>query len=359
MEDPFFSDREGVGKDAQKKVEDARQTVEDDAVREPPDWLPDGWIWEVRIGDDGEHYEYYICPVSGAEFRMKAEVLNYLFSEMDEQYVESMEAAAAHGMLHKTHDWLPQGWLLEIRLGGENMDKMYKFYVYPALAVRLFSKEDVLLYVKEMKISKCDTNGQCDTSSRENILAEVDFNPYGLPPGWVKEVVFRKSKEGTNGGMRKDPYYTDPISHYTFRSLKSAVRYLETKERPKLSFIQKSSVHEVYNFEKFADLHESLRKRLLPKGGKSDMTTASSSKSTLSSRGVKINYHEKTLYGSESIDTSTDSVSPNEHKELKKKSMKTTRKETDSSKTIKRPRGRPPKVAKQTGGDTNGRDHHI
>lgn len=39
--------------------------------------------------------------------------------------------------------------------------------------------------------------------------------------------------------------------------------------------------------------------------------------------------------------------------------MKTTRKETNSSKTIKRPRGRPYKVAKQTGGDTNGRNHQI
>ena len=50
MEAPFFSDCEGVGgesrEDGQKRVEDAQEIVED-GVREPPDWLPDGWIMEV------------------------------------------------------------------------------------------------------------------------------------------------------------------------------------------------------------------------------------------------------------------------------------------------------------------------
>ena len=54
MEDPFFSHREGVGgesaDDAQKSVEDAQEILED-GVTKPPDWLLDGWIWEVRHGD--------------------------------------------------------------------------------------------------------------------------------------------------------------------------------------------------------------------------------------------------------------------------------------------------------------------
>ncbi|XBI88278.1 hypothetical protein VPH35_026263 [Triticum aestivum] len=327
--------------DAQKKVEDGREMVEDGGVREPPDWLPDGWIWEVRRGDDGELYEYYICPVSGAEFRMKAEVLNYLFSEMDEKYIESMDAAAAPGMLHKEHDWLPEGWRLEIRAGGENKDKMYKFYIYPPLGIRLFSKEDVLLYLKEMKVSNCDTDGQCDTSTRDNVLAELILNPSGLPPGWVLEFVYRKA--GSNGEMRKDPYYTDPVSHYTFRTLKSAVRYVETEELTERAFIQNTSVHEVYNFDKSADLHESLRKRLQTKYEKAAIKAASSSKPGRSSREVEINYHEKTLNRVEDIDTSMDPVSPNECKEIKKKSRKTTRKEPNSSKSIKDASGRPSK----------------
>jgi hypothetical protein len=26
----------------------------------------------------------------------------------------------------KEHEWLPKGWVMEIRAGGEKMDKMYK-----------------------------------------------------------------------------------------------------------------------------------------------------------------------------------------------------------------------------------------
>jgi hypothetical protein len=44
-----------------------------------------------------------------------------------------------------------------------------QFYVYPAMGVRVFSKEDVLLYAKEMKITEYDTDGQCDTNSQDNV----------------------------------------------------------------------------------------------------------------------------------------------------------------------------------------------
>lgn len=35
------------------------------------------------------------------------------------------------------------------------------------------------------------------------ILAMVEFNPDGLPEGWVKEIIFRKC----NDGIRKDPVH--------------------------------------------------------------------------------------------------------------------------------------------------------
>ncbi|XBI44370.1 hypothetical protein VPH35_109009 [Triticum aestivum] len=323
-----------------KLVKDVKGKLED-AVVEPPEWLPDGWIMEVQRDDDGALYKYFICPVPGAKFRMKAEVLNYLFSEMDERYLEAKDHVD-HNML-LSHEWLPKGWLIEIRAGGENMDKIYKFYVYPAMGVRAFSKEDVLLYVNEMKISKYDTYGQCDTSSRDNILAEVEFNPSGLPHGWVKEMVYRKTLEGT----RKDPYYTEPGRNYVFRTLTSAIRYLQTGNITKRSFIQRTSVHELYNFEKSADLHESLRKRLA-KNVMNDKTHASPSRPRRSTEGKKININEQSL--DEDVNTSTHLVPPNEHQEIKKKNMTAKGKEAYSSKAIKRPRGRPPKVVKQTEG---------
>ena len=49
-------------------------------------------------------------------------------------------------------------------------------------------------------------------------------------------------------------YYTDPVSHYVFRTLKAALRFLETGKTTKRQFIQKTSVHDLYSFEKSADL---------------------------------------------------------------------------------------------------------
>jgi hypothetical protein len=40
--------------------------------------------------------------------------------------------------MQKVHEWLPKGWLDEIRAGGENMDKMFKvifFLPLPYLVV--------------------------------------------------------------------------------------------------------------------------------------------------------------------------------------------------------------------------------
>jgi hypothetical protein len=49
-------------------------------------------------------------------------------------------------------------------------------------------------------------------------------------------------------------YYTDPVTQYVFRTLKAAIRFLETGEVTKRKFIQKTSVHDLYSFEKSADL---------------------------------------------------------------------------------------------------------
>jgi hypothetical protein len=46
-------------------------------------------------------------------------------------------------------------------------------------------------------------------------------------------------------------------------------------------------------------------------------------------------------------DISASSDSPNEHQNIKKKIMETKRGQSSSSKTMKRPRGRPPKVVKE------------
>ncbi|KAG0542854.1 hypothetical protein BDA96_02G139800 [Sorghum bicolor] len=230
-----------------------------EALAEPPDWLPDGWIIEVYRTEDGTIIRYYTSPISNYTFTTKSEVLEYLFSRTDERMLESKERGAKN-TLQRQHEWLPKGWVMEIRAAGEKTDKMYKFYVHSITGVRLLSKQDVLLYINEANVSGCNTNGQCDTSSEDNILAKVDFRPSGLPEGWIKEIVYRKTKEGLT---RRDPYYTDPASSYTFRTLKSALSFLETGKVSKHAFIQRTSVHDLYSFEICANMHESLRNRLM------------------------------------------------------------------------------------------------
>ncbi|KAL5214279.1 hypothetical protein ABZP36_003431 [Zizania latifolia] len=294
---------EQEAKQLEKATDNPQEDDED--VFERPGWLPDGWIMEVYRGDDGTILQYYTSPVSGFTFMRESEVLQYLFSGIDERFLES-ENCAVDNNLSRTHQWLPKGWLIEIRAGGENMDKMYKFYVYPPTGIRLCSKEDVLLYITDKKISGYDLNGQCDTSSQENILANVEVKPDLLPEGWVKEVVFRKT---ANNGIRRDPYYRDPVRNYAFRTHKSAMLYLETGKVTKRAFIPKTNVHELYSFEKSAKLHESLRTRLTFKA-KNNQLPSRPSNSKNSSHGEETHDDEQSSYNSEDSGYYKDSDSP-------------------------------------------------
>ncbi|CAN6317744.1 unnamed protein product [Urochloa humidicola] len=255
VEDQIASSEE----EEEDQIAPSEEKEDMEALAEPPDWLPDGWIMEVYRAEDGTINRYYTSPISNYTFNMKSEVLEYLFSQADERILESKESGAEN-TFQKEHKWLPKGWVMEVRAGGERMDKMYKFYVYPKNGVRLISKQDVLMYINDAKVSECDTNGQCNTNSEDNLLAIVDFHPSGVPEGWVKELVYRKTKEGL---IRRDPYYTDPASSYTFRTLKSALCFVETGKVSKRAFVQRISVHDLYSFDKSADLHESLRGRLI------------------------------------------------------------------------------------------------
>nr|CAH67925.1 OSIGBa0138E08-OSIGBa0161L23.6 [Oryza sativa] len=340
-----------ISDDEKKEIQQDVEDLEEEEER--PGWLPDGWIMEVYQGDDGTIYRYYTSPISGLTFTMKSEVLQYLFSGMDERFLESKNCAADNQLINNsvyvsptmtymqmTHEWLPKGWIIEVRAGGKNMNKMYKFYVYPPAGVRLFSKEDVLLYINKSEITGFDTNGECDTRTKDNILANVEFNPHSLPEGWVKEVVFRKTKTGV---IRKDPYFTDPVNNYSFRTRKSAMLYVQTGKVPKRAFIQRTSVHDLYSFEKSADLHESLKKRL-------DFAARTNRKSRRSLKSKNSSLTEKSLSDEESSykygDSSDDlSDSSSEVKKNKGKLEKTTckTKKSVSFNTAKRPVGRPSK----------------
>ncbi|GJN21048.1 hypothetical protein PR202_gb08494 [Eleusine coracana subsp. coracana] len=162
------SDKE---EDEQQVMAQGNEEVKEDveSLEEPSDWLPDGWIMEIYHNDDGTFNKYYISPVSGCTFTTQSDVMKHLFSATDERILKAKETAEKNQFM-RTHDWLPKGWQLEIRAGGKNMDKMYKFFLDPQAGVRLQSKED--------------------------ILANVELNPDELLKGWVKEVAFRRTEKG-------------------------------------------------------------------------------------------------------------------------------------------------------------------
>ncbi|OEL28921.1 hypothetical protein BAE44_0010061 [Dichanthelium oligosanthes] len=285
---------------------------------------------EVFRAEDGTINRYYTSPISGYTFNMKSEVLEYLFSQTEERILES-KGSGAEKIIQKGHEWLPKGWVMEIRAGGEKKDKMYKFYVYPKNRVRLLSKQDVLLYINEAKVSECDTNGECHTNSQDNLLAIVEFHPSGLPEGWVKELVFRKTKDGL---IRRDPYYTDPASSYTFRTLKSALSFVETGNISKRAFIQRISVHDLYSFDKSTDLHESLRSRLIIN------ETPYRRRASRSTRTPQIEYGQN-INSSRDGDSPSGSDAPYEPEEENIRSRKAKGKAVSNSKTVNRSTRRP------------------
>lgn len=179
--------------------------------------------------------------------------------------------------LQGKYNWIPEGWVMEIRAGWEGKKKkLFKFFVHKSSGVLLSSKKDVLAFeeivketkipplrwpckenvlvfqevVKQRKASRGITEKECDTSSQDNILAQLEFFTWRLSAGWVKETVFRKCDQG----VKKDLYFTDPISHLVFRTKKSAEQYFWTKKNRKDGCSPTLSVTKKY----FSDEHRDM-----------------------------------------------------------------------------------------------------
>ncbi|KAG2569855.1 hypothetical protein PVAP13_7NG444700 [Panicum virgatum] len=230
---------------------------------ETPDWLPDGFEMEGYYERDGTFKTTaYICPVSGLKFKMMEEVLDYCFSDGIERAIAGKETLQDKTTLQGKYAWLRQkhGWVLEIRAGGENFSKMFKFYAHLSAGVRLASKHEVLNYIDEAELPQY-VNEDCDTSSEDNIIAQLDFNINSLPPGWVKETTFRKCSDD----IRKDTFYTDPVTKKVFRSLKSAEQYVISGE-PMDAHVPIMSVTDMYYFDRCTDMLPCLARRLKMEG---------------------------------------------------------------------------------------------
>ncbi|RLM73764.1 hypothetical protein C2845_PM15G26340 [Panicum miliaceum] len=206
-------------------------------------WLPDGFEMEGYYERDGTFKTTaYICPVSGLKFTMMREVLDYCCSDGMERAIAGKETlqdkttpqtwmvcqshrCEMHAVLGK-YAWLRQkhGWVLEIRAGGDNFSKMFKFYAHLSAGVRFASKNE--------------------------IIAQLEFRINSLPPGSVKETAFRKCSDG----IRKDTFFTDPITKKVFRPLlKSAEQYITSGELVG-AHVPIMSVTDMYYFDRCTDM---------------------------------------------------------------------------------------------------------
>ncbi|KAL6651770.1 hypothetical protein ACP70R_010695 [Stipagrostis hirtigluma subsp. patula] len=237
------------------------QEPDDNGEFPRPDWLPQGFGMRVyRRLSDGSALMEYTCPVMGVKKKLysEREVREYVSSGAYGRAVAAAATLDDKTTLQGKYKWLvyQPRWGLEIRAGGPNMNKLFKFYAYWHGNLRFTSQNDAVLYMHEETISKC-SNLECDTTSEDNIIAQLHFCIPELPPGWVKEIEFRK----VNGGMRRDVFYTDPINQRVYRSLTTAKQYFESGIEGS-SYKPIKSVTDLYLFDNYIDMLPCLAKRL-------------------------------------------------------------------------------------------------
>ncbi|KAJ8554457.1 hypothetical protein K7X08_025135 [Anisodus acutangulus] len=122
--------------------------------------------------------------------------------------------------------WLPDGWKVEVK--ARKKGKKEKWYSDPSKGLEFCSKADVLRYLSSVD-SNCSKNSDTKEMEKKGTGKTEEATSEGLPSGWIKELkVRRKGRK-----IRKDPYYIDPVSGQTFRSMKQVSQFLETRESGK------------------------------------------------------------------------------------------------------------------------------
>ncbi|KAE9597740.1 putative DNA-binding domain-containing protein [Lupinus albus] len=198
---------------------------------EHPEWLPDGWDMDIRTRKSGPHmgspYKCYTDPLKRYTFYSKPEVLRYLENIKDNNYTIEKGKKCTNAHSPRNIMVKEKGKRKEKEKGKEkeegnsctsNKEKECTNTHTPNNVVDEKEKEKEDNSCTSKKDKKCTT-----THPRSNVVVEKS-NVEDLPPGWIKEVKERK----VGNGIKKDPFYTDPVSGYVFRSKKDVLRYLES-----------------------------------------------------------------------------------------------------------------------------------
>ncbi|XP_031278326.1 uncharacterized protein LOC116136796 [Pistacia vera] len=277
---------------------------------EHPDWLPDGWVVDLKTRKSGvligRPYKIYTDPLTGCKFFSKPEVLRYLESAKRKncsskqketcnlesakrkscsskrketcnlesakrkscsskwKETRNLESAKRRSCSSKrketrkkmcsaskvvveksTVDDLPPGWIKETKIRKNAFGvRRDPYYTDPVSGYVFRSKKDVFRYLETGEISRhAFKPAKRDAHDLEALVVVEKSTVDDLPPGWIKETKIRKNAFG----VRRDPYYTDPVSGYVFRSKKDVFRYLETGEISRHAF--KPSKRDAHDLE--------------------------------------------------------------------------------------------------------------
>ncbi|XP_042511854.1 uncharacterized protein LOC122086983 isoform X2 [Macadamia integrifolia] len=171
------------------------------AIEKSPEWLPPGWILEIKKRPDGKKDSYYINLETGEKCRSKIEVARHTNSGNLCEYMPRKSKRCTkdnENQIVQVEDdvpnWLPTDWsmVIQTRKSGYRAGQKYKVVV-------------------------------------EKHTAEE------LPSGWIKEIKVTQLADRT----RRDLSYIDSVTGYEFRSKKDVFRYLESGDVGKCASMPK------------------------------------------------------------------------------------------------------------------------
>ncbi|KAG8382270.1 hypothetical protein BUALT_Bualt05G0059300 [Buddleja alternifolia] len=233
-----------------------------------PEWLPPGFTEKFKY-KNGRKIKYYYNVATGEKYHSKKDVISATTGNVshgtpqttndDNGFSSNNKVDAISPEPNDSPDPLPSGWTVEEKHETleDARDQLTRFYSRAAVARYLNSVHHANTTSLQNKLDNVDeplpdmslqlsmTSAGSEPEKKRKMalssrfVASVSTPADGLPPGWIKEII--TSKSGSK--IRRDPFYTDPVSGHVFRSKPDALRFLKTGDirycasRPKTRII--------------------------------------------------------------------------------------------------------------------------
>ncbi|KAG8659243.1 uncharacterized protein LOC110609552 isoform X2 [Manihot esculenta] len=259
--------------------------------------LPDGWTVQFNVLKTGRKIKYYTNTGNGKKFYSKDDFISHIKAQstrldQPQPTKSSIGGPTNNNLMFMEHtnehpEWLPHGWIVELRTrqSGYASGKIYKCYVDSSTGHKFYSKPEVLRYLESMKQKSCTLEQQETPMSvlPENKVQFEKSSVEDLPTGWIKSTKITRNANG----VRKDPYYTDPVTGRVFRSKRDVQRYLETGEIsrravfPKKGPIDEKILPSLSEAKRQKLKHDATGQQLYTGKGTSDVGSTSSTVTTV------------------------------------------------------------------------------